>query len=195
MENNFTYFTYINDNLKNFSTLSKKNTSLEKIFNFEKYNNNNIQYLIQPPDAHVREEVERKERRAHERRRYELDEQRRELEIQKMKLDEENRVQSLKPSNEIEKLKKELDELKSRKVQIVGPSENAGLEGQPNEAKIQDDHEQLIENTLCTICKDRKKNVLIEPCRHICVCEECNALVTTCPLCRVAKTSSKKVYL
>lgn len=53
---------------------------------------------------------------------------------------------------------------------------------------------------LCVICKDRQKCVLLLPCKHLCVCEECadKLLLTSmkqCPLCRKFISNLISVYI
>lgn len=51
----------------------------------------------------------------------------------------------------------------------------------------------------CVICKDRKKNVLIIPCNHVCLCLSCYDELrqnqNTCPICREIIQEMKRVYL
>lgn len=47
----------------------------------------------------------------------------------------------------------------------------------------------------CIICFIEKKNMLLEPCNHICSCEKCSKDLKNCPICRTLITSSKKVYI
>eukprot|EP01111_Echinosteliopsis_oligospora_P018440 TRINITY_DN8459_c0_g1_i1.p1 TRINITY_DN8459_c0_g1~~TRINITY_DN8459_c0_g1_i1.p1 ORF type:complete len:449 (-),score=75.02 TRINITY_DN8459_c0_g1_i1:4-1350(-) len=48
---------------------------------------------------------------------------------------------------------------------------------------------------LCVICWDRKKEVMIDPCGHICLCRGCAKKVTLCPACRVEISSRRKVFV
>mmetsp|Transcript_1573 Transcript_1573/g.2341 ORF Transcript_1573/g.2341 Transcript_1573/m.2341 type:complete len:342 (-) Transcript_1573:2318-3343(-) len=52
--------------------------------------------------------------------------------------------------------------------------------------RIEKAKEHLEEEKLCVICRENPKEVLIMPCRHLCVCKECGNRVelTRCPLCR-----------
>lgn len=36
----------------------------------------------------------------------------------------------------------------------------------------------------CVVCLDKQKTILLQPCNHLCLCENCEATMTTCPLCR-----------
>ncbi|CAA0826664.1 SBP (S-ribonuclease binding protein) family protein [Striga hermonthica] len=47
----------------------------------------------------------------------------------------------------------------------------------------------------CRACKSRQVSVLLFPCRHLCLCMDCEGLVDACPVCQVMKTSSFLVYM
>ena len=46
----------------------------------------------------------------------------------------------------------------------------------------------------CCICMDNEKNIMLDPCGHICVCEKCSNKLETCPICRSKISAKKKVY-
>jgi len=49
---------------------------------------------------------------------------------------------------------------------------------------------------LCVICLENHVNVLIIPCKHVCVCSQCMAFVhDTCPLCRADIRDKWNVFL
>lgn len=45
-----------------------------------------------------------------------------------------------------------------------------------------------LDQTMCAICLDKLSNVVLKPCNHLCVCNNCRTSVTLCPLCRVPIT-------
>ena len=51
-------------------------------------------------------------------------------------------------------------------------------------------------NSLCCICRDSPKSVLLLPCRHLCVCENCcsHYPMDKCPVCRSTVSQQLKVY-
>ena len=51
-----------------------------------------------------------------------------------------------------------------------------------------------IEN-LCIICVEQKRNIVFEPCHHLCYCEQCSIIETTCPCCRITITNKIKIFI
>ena len=43
-----------------------------------------------------------------------------------------------------------------------------------------------IPNNLCSVCFTNERNIVFQPCRHLCVCDSCssNLIIQTCPHCR-----------
>ncbi|KAL3511308.1 hypothetical protein ACH5RR_030709 [Cinchona calisaya] len=50
-------------------------------------------------------------------------------------------------------------------------------------------------NMICWTCKVKEVSVLLMPCRHLCLCKDCEGLVRVCPVCQLTTTSSIQVYL
>ncbi|XP_050208031.1 probable BOI-related E3 ubiquitin-protein ligase 2 isoform X1 [Mercurialis annua] len=48
---------------------------------------------------------------------------------------------------------------------------------------------------MCRACKVKEVCMLLMPCRHLCLCRECDMLIGVCPVCQLIKTSSVQVYL
>lgn len=55
--------------------------------------------------------------------------------------------------------------------------------------KFDNDHQ------LCSICMERDKNILFEPCHHITSCAECSEKLNECPICRTIIDKKIKVFL
>ncbi|KAK3224796.1 hypothetical protein Dsin_004658 [Dipteronia sinensis] len=47
----------------------------------------------------------------------------------------------------------------------------------------------------CRACKVQEVSILILPCRHLCLCKDCEGFIDACPVCKVMKTASVQVYL
>jgi hypothetical protein len=67
---------------------------------------------------------------------------------------------------------------------------------------IQDLEARLINtnanyNLLCSICMTNTKNICLEPCNHLCICEKCilDYKLEYCPICRHTISNTKKIYL
>jgi len=64
--------------------------------------------------------------------------------------------------------------------------------------------EREREDKLCVICQDREKCIMILPCRHLCICQDCQVSLMqrtdqahsrTCPICRKNVKQTIKAYL
>jgi hypothetical protein len=72
---------------------------------------------------------------------------------------------------------------------------NAKVEFIQRRARQEEGGERSQQN-LCVICLDNEKSVLLMPCRHLCVCEECanRANLARCPVCRDRIEQTIKVF-
>ncbi|XP_042063800.1 E3 ubiquitin-protein ligase BOI-like [Salvia splendens] len=48
---------------------------------------------------------------------------------------------------------------------------------------------------ICKACKGKEVSILLMPCRHFCLCRECQAFATVCPVCQMITTASFEVHL
>ncbi|KAK3043623.1 hypothetical protein RJ639_001685 [Escallonia herrerae] len=48
---------------------------------------------------------------------------------------------------------------------------------------------------ICRACKAKEVSILLMPCKHLCLCIDCEGLVSICPVCQLMKTASVQVYL
>lgn len=59
--------------------------------------------------------------------------------------------------------------------------------------------EQEQESRLCIVCQDRKRCVIILPCRHLCLCTQCCSIIErehgSCPVCRQDIRRTMKIYV
>ncbi|XP_061356993.1 probable BOI-related E3 ubiquitin-protein ligase 2 isoform X2 [Gastrolobium bilobum] len=54
---------------------------------------------------------------------------------------------------------------------------------------------QGMENLTCRACKAKEVSMLLIPCRHLCLCKDCDGFINVCPVCQLIKTASVEVYL
>jgi E3 ubiquitin-protein ligase BOI-like protein len=47
----------------------------------------------------------------------------------------------------------------------------------------------------CRKCRMKEASLLVLPCLHLCLCNECNASTDRCPVCNSVKTAYVEVYL
>lgn len=52
-----------------------------------------------------------------------------------------------------------------------------------------------MDSFLCSVCLDRKKNIAFSPCGHVCICDQCDVNINSCPLCRQQIATRHKVFL
>ncbi|XP_016571096.2 BOI-related E3 ubiquitin-protein ligase 1 isoform X1 [Capsicum annuum] len=74
-----------------------------------------------------------------------------------------------------------------------------GKAGEPEDAEsAYIDPDRVIESTgggpSCKGCRKRVASVVILPCRHMCMCRECDAVAQACPLCFSIRSSSVEVF-
>ena len=46
----------------------------------------------------------------------------------------------------------------------------------------------------CVVCLENVSNILLFPCRHLCVCASCKMQLKTCPVCRVPTLAVVRVF-
>ncbi|XP_061353593.1 E3 ubiquitin-protein ligase BOI-like [Gastrolobium bilobum] len=52
-----------------------------------------------------------------------------------------------------------------------------------------------MDNLTCRACKAKEVSMLLMPCRHLCLCDECDRFISVCPVCQLIKTTSVHVHL
>eukprot|EP00252_Welwitschia_mirabilis_P011600 TRINITY_DN2589_c0_g1_i1.p1 TRINITY_DN2589_c0_g1~~TRINITY_DN2589_c0_g1_i1.p1 ORF type:complete len:299 (-),score=53.57 TRINITY_DN2589_c0_g1_i1:258-1154(-) len=54
---------------------------------------------------------------------------------------------------------------------------------------------ELRDRKICKFCNKNSISVLLLPCRHLCLCKDCDAQVDSCPLCFSIKNASIEVFM
>ncbi|CAN6453149.1 unnamed protein product [Victoria cruziana] len=57
------------------------------------------------------------------------------------------------------------------------------------------ENRELKEQRNCKICKSKEISILLWPCRHLCICKDCEGSLDVCPVCQTMKTASVEVYM
>ncbi|KAK3585122.1 hypothetical protein CHS0354_034251 [Potamilus streckersoni] len=57
------------------------------------------------------------------------------------------------------------------------------------------DNEKLIKQMMCKRCRKRQRNILLLPCTHFCLCEQCSKEVSLCPECWKPINERVKTYV
>jgi E3 ubiquitin-protein ligase BOI-like protein len=72
-----------------------------------------------------------------------------------------------------------------------------GVEGQAEDAGSAyiDPDRVVVSEPRCKACRKRVASVVLIPCRHLCLCTECDQVAQACPLCLALRSSSVEVYL
>eukprot|EP00249_Psilotum_nudum_P002327 c15319_g1_i1 orf=168-1217(-) len=47
----------------------------------------------------------------------------------------------------------------------------------------------------CKICQSKEVSILLLPCRHLCICKDCQGPIQRCPLCLCVRSGSVEVYV
>ncbi|OVA16974.1 zinc finger protein [Macleaya cordata] len=55
--------------------------------------------------------------------------------------------------------------------------------------------QRLKEQMTCRACKGKEVSILLLPCRHLCLCKDCEVFIDVCPICQSMKTASVQVYM
>jgi len=60
--------------------------------------------------------------------------------------------------------------------------------------ELQKKEKMEISQNFCVVCLEKEKDVLLQPCNHVCVCNDCVRKLESCPMCRTHVTSHTKVF-
>ncbi|KAF8378270.1 hypothetical protein HHK36_029609 [Tetracentron sinense] len=56
-------------------------------------------------------------------------------------------------------------------------------------------NQQSKEQMTCRACNGKEVSVLLLPCRHLCLCKDCEGFIDICPVCQSIKTAGFQVYM
>ncbi|GMH26742.1 hypothetical protein Nepgr_028585 [Nepenthes gracilis] len=84
-------------------------------------------------------------------------------------------------------------QLKTDGAEMLGSAVEGG--GQAEDAESAYVDPERVCSPSCKACRKRVASVVLLPCRHLCVCAECDALVQACPLCLSLRNGGVEVFL
>ncbi|CAM6034896.1 unnamed protein product [Sphagnum compactum] len=67
--------------------------------------------------------------------------------------------------------------------------------GDDAHARTLQENRELREQRTCRVCRCNDVSMLLLPCRHLCLCKDCETRLDACPLCRSPKQASVQVYM
>lgn len=60
---------------------------------------------------------------------------------------------------------------------------------------IYKENRDLKDQRTCKVCRSNDVCILLLPCRHLCLCKDCESRLDVCPLCRSFKSASMQIYM
>ncbi|XP_077244171.1 SBP (S-ribonuclease binding protein) family protein isoform X2 [Tasmannia lanceolata] len=69
------------------------------------------------------------------------------------------------------------------------------IPGFPGKQSVLGNGGGLKEQMSCRSCKNKEVSMLLLPCRHLCLCMDCEGFIDICPVCQSMKTASVQVYM
>lgn len=80
-------------------------------------------------------------------------------------------------------------------VEGVGETEGLNDDAQSGCYAAERDNGEMKRRQCCKVCGGSEVSVLVLPCRHLCLCIECQSKVDTCPVCCSVKNATLQVFL
>ncbi|KAK1263237.1 hypothetical protein QJS04_geneDACA018589 [Acorus gramineus] len=57
------------------------------------------------------------------------------------------------------------------------------------------ENKNIKESLICKVCRLNEVCMLLLPCRHLCICKECESKLSFCPLCQSSKFIGMEIYM
>ena len=92
---------------------------------------------------------------------------------------------------------REDDHVHNRNVNEAGPARDGNVNEAEPVVDLNVNEAAVDRNGECVICMDARARVVIQPCNHMCLCEQCAdfAAITKCPICQGDVKDSLTVFL
>ena len=60
--------------------------------------------------------------------------------------------------------------------------------------RLEEELAKEMESKLCVVCLDNPRKLIIKPCNHYCLCEQCRKHLISCPICTGRIRAVEKIY-
>lgn len=127
----------------------------------------------------------------------ELEEQIKQLKLESCMWQNKVRNQEAVMANLRRSLQQALGQVREQSKEGCGDSEENDAESvhiDPNVRSLRASKD-LRDQSTCKVCHKNSVSILLLPCRHLCICKDCDVQVDTCPLCYHMKNASVEVYM
>lgn len=57
------------------------------------------------------------------------------------------------------------------------------------------ENKDMKELMTCRVCRVNEVSMLLLPCRHLCLCKDCESKLSFCPLCHCSKLFGTEIYM
>lgn len=85
---------------------------------------------------------------------------------------------------------------KSKQEQRLAEELRQSLEASRQERRQRVRDSDLREDQICVVCKTNAREIILLPCGHVCICEDCSASINNdCPICRTRITQKAAAYI
>ncbi|CAB0037599.1 unnamed protein product [Trichogramma brassicae] len=86
--------------------------------------------------------------------------------------------------------------LKDKEEQRLANELKKSLEESRKERRQRVRDKDLRDDQICVVCRTNPREIILLPCGHVCLCEDCSIDITTdCPLCRSSITHKNAAYI
>ncbi len=110
-----------------------------------------------------------------------------------LQLKEQSKKMSSKYTCEVSQLKEQLGKKNSEDTREVS-QQKASDELTREVLQLKEQLAEEKNKDICAVCLDKKRDILLLPCNHYCVCRSCLPKLKCCPLCTRTIDSSESVY-
>ncbi|OVA09742.1 zinc finger protein [Macleaya cordata] len=79
-------------------------------------------------------------------------------------------------------------------TEVEAEEDKTGYRSVAEQKTIQENRE-LKQRKSCKVCGENEVSVLLLPCRHLCLCKDCESKLDYCPICKSMKNASLQIFM